>query len=86
MNSSQPKKVNLLEGLQVIEITPSHLSSLAGLKKGIEMLEKYGVNPNNYYPRLVKFITYSEWTALVNFYSKRVGYEPARRELRKLKE
>jgi hypothetical protein len=78
------KGINTVLALKSICITPSHLSDLAGEESGSKRLKKYGINSELYYPELSEFIPHSEWINLVVFYSNVIGYEPARRLLRKI--
>jgi hypothetical protein len=84
MVRSKVKAINTALALQTICITPSHLSDLAGEESGNKRLKKYGINPDLYYPELSEFIPHSEWINLVVFYSNVIGYEPARKLMRKI--
>jgi hypothetical protein len=84
MARSKVKGINTVLALQSICITPSHLSDLAGEESGSKRLKKHGINPEFYHPELSEFIPHSEWISLVVFYGSVIGYEPARRLLKKI--
>jgi hypothetical protein len=76
------KKINTIEALQSICINPSTLSSLSKYPKTRGLLQKWGIDPNCYYPEISEFISETEWVRVLIFYARKVRYEPARNVLK----
>jgi hypothetical protein len=82
MVSMSRKKINTIEALESICIIPSNLSSLSKYPKTRDLLQKWGIDPNCYYPEISEFISETEWVKVLIFYARKVRYEPARNVLK----
>jgi hypothetical protein len=72
------KRVNVVKALEFIRIDPSGLSNLSKHPKTRCLLEKWGVDPNRYYPEIDTYISEAEWFKLLIFYARMAKYPPAR--------
>jgi hypothetical protein len=72
------KRVNTVKALEFIRIDPSGLTNLSKHPKTRCLLQKWGVDPDCYYPEMDTHISEAEWLRLLIFYARMAKYPPAR--------
>jgi hypothetical protein len=77
------KKINTREALESIGIMPSALNDLSGDPRRRELLLNWGINPDDYYPKLTRLISDEQWFSLLRFYARKVSHPPAQDLLKK---
>jgi hypothetical protein len=73
-------KIDAAKAFASISIDIDAIQRLSRYPKSRALLERFGINVNNFTPHIVKEIELEQWVKILQFYSKQARYIPARDE------
>jgi hypothetical protein len=69
--------VNAAKALKSINVETSAIQNLSKHPKTRNLLIKWGVDPDCYYPVMMLYISEEQWLKLIIFYARMAHYQPA---------